>query len=260
MRLKRDRVAVASAWVLGIFGALVILAPLIQALYGDDPELGHSELLDSIGYPIGTGGGISSSHWLGLTPAVGQDLFLQVIFGARTSLGIALIATVLGVALGVVIGVASGFAGGWVDRTLVWFTDFMLAFPFYLFAIALVPIVNTLLADQYGAVADWKRIIVIISVFVDFRLDVHDPPGSGSGHFLAGTGVRRSGQGGWCGYGAHAVPADPARTSGPRSWSTFSLSVPATVTLEAALSFLNVGVVGTDPRPRAADPDRAPAT
>src|SRR5574342_21422 len=90
IRLRRDRVAVASAWVIGVFGVIVLAAPLIQWLYGDDPIVGHTELLNSIGYPLGVGGGISGEHWLGLTPGRGYDLFLNLVFGARTSLGIAL--------------------------------------------------------------------------------------------------------------------------------------------------------------------------
>jgi len=168
MRLRRDRVAVASAGVLGFTVLVVLAAPLIEWLYGDDPERGHSELLNSIGYPIGVAGGASGDHWLGITPQRGYDLFLQLIFGARTSLGIAVTASVLAVSLGVVVGVLAGYVGGWIDRMVVWFTDFMLAFPFFLFAIALVPSLSSRLADSFGEVAVWKRIAVIIALFTVF--------------------------------------------------------------------------------------------
>jgi len=246
LRLKRDRVAVTSAWVLGVFGIVVILAPLIQALYGDDPTTYHTELLDSIGYPLGFAGGVSGDHWLGLTPQVGQDLFLQVIFGARTSLGIAIISTVLGVAVGVVVGVVAGFAGGWIDRVLVWFTDFMLAFPFYLFAIALVPIVYSQVADSYGAVADWKRIVTIIGFFVLFGWMYTTRLVRGQVISLREREYVEAARAAGAGT-AHML----FRQILPNVWApilvTFSLSVPATVTLEAALSFLNVGVVEPTP-------------
>jgi peptide/nickel transport system permease protein len=241
MRLRRDRVAVTSAWVLAVFGVIVLAAPLIQWLYGDDPQKGHSELLDSIGYPLGTAGGISADHWLGLTPQVGYDLFLNLIFGARTSLGIALTSAVLAVAIGVLVGVVSGYMGGWVDRVLVWFTDFMLAFPFFLFAIALVPTLQTRLADQFGEVAVWKKVAVIIGIFILFSwmsmarivrgqvislrereyVEAARAAGAGTGHILF-------------------------RQLLPNIWApvlvVFSLLVPALVTAEAALSFLNIGI------------------
>lgn len=241
MRLKRDRVAIASAWVLGITTVIVLLAPLIQWLYGDDPERGHSELLDSIGYPLGLAGGISGDHWLGVTPQRGYDLLLQLIFGARTSLGIAVTSTILSVAIGVIIGILAGYAGGVVDKMLVWFIDFMLAFPFFLFAIAIVPAIGTRLADQYGSIAVWKRILVIIIVFTIFGwmgtarivrgqvislrereyVEAARAAGAGTGHMLF-------------------------RQLLPNIWApvlvVFSLLIPATVTAEAALSFLNIGI------------------
>lgn len=241
MRLKRDRVAITSAWVLGVFGVIVILAPLIEWLYGDDPTRGHNELLNSIGFPIGYGGGVSADHWLGLTPQRGYDLLLQIIFGARTSLGIALVAAVLAVAFGILTGIIAGYAGGWLDRLLVWFTDFMLAFPFFLFAIALVPTIGTRLADQYGEIAVWKRIAVIIGVFAMFNwmymarivrgqvislrereyVEAARAAGAGTGHILF-------------------------RQLLPNLWApvlvVFSLTVPQLVTAEAALSFLNIGI------------------
>jgi peptide/nickel transport system permease protein len=241
MRLKRDRVALVSACVLAFTILVVLAAPLIQWLYGDDPERGHSDLLDGIGYPLGVAGGVSGEHWLGLTPQRGYDLFLQLIFGARTSLGIAVTASVLAVAFGVVVGVVAGYLGGWVDKLLVWFTDFFLAFPFFLFAIALVPPLGTRLADEFGEVAVWKRVAVIVAIFTLFGwmytarivrgqvislrereyVEAARAAGAGTGHMLF-------------------------RQLLPNVWApilvVFSLSIPATVTAEAALSFLNIGI------------------
>jgi peptide/nickel transport system permease protein len=241
LRLKRDRVAVSSAWLLGVTTLVVLLAPLIQWLYGDDPEIGHSDLLDSIGYPLGVAGGVSGDHWLGLTPQGGYDMFLQLIFGARTSLGIAVTSAVLSVAFGVVIGIMAGYAGGWIDRFIVWVTDFMLAFPFFLFAIALVPAVTTRLSDEYGAVAVWKRVLTIIIIFTVFGW-------MGTARIVRGQDISLR----------EREYVEAARAAGagtthmlfrqllPNIWApvlvVFSLLVPATVTAEAALSFLNIGI------------------
>jgi peptide/nickel transport system permease protein len=241
MRLRRDRTAVTSAGVLGVTAFVVIAAPLLQWLYGVDAQRGHTELLDSIGYPLGYAGGTSGDHWLGLTPGRGYDLFMQLIFGTRTSLGIAVTAAVFAVAMGVLVGVVAGYLGGWADRVLVWFTDFMIAFPFYLFAIALVPAISSRLTDQYGAIAVWKRIAVIIALFTVFNwmstarivrgqvlslrereyVEAARAAGAGTVHMLF-------------------------RQILPNVWAPilvmFSLLIPALVTLEAALSFLNIGI------------------
>jgi peptide/nickel transport system permease protein len=241
MRLKRDRVAVMCAWVLGVFGAVVLLAPLIEWLYGDDPTRGHTELLDSIGFPLGYSGGASADHWLGLTPQRGYDLLLQIIFGARTSLGIAGTAALAAAGIGILIGIVAGYAGGWIDRALVWLTDFMLAFPFFLFAIALVPTIGTRLADEHGEIAVWKRVVVLIVVFTMFNwmymarivrgqvislrereyVDAARAAGAGSAHIIF-------------------------RQLLPNLWApvlvVVSLLIPQLVTAEAAFSFLNIGI------------------
>ncbi len=246
MRLRRDRVAVASAGVLGFTVLVVLAAPLIEWLYGDDPERGHSELLNSIGYPIGVAGGASGDHWLGITPQRGYDLFLQLIFGARTSLGIAVTASVLAVSLGVVVGVLAGYVGGWIDRMVVWFTDFMLAFPFFLFAIALVPSLSSRLADSFGEVAVWKRIAVIIALFTVFGWMTTARIVRGQVISLREREYVEAARAAGAGT-AHML----FRQLLPNVWApilvVFSLSIPANVTLEAALSFLNIGI--TEPTP-----------
>jgi peptide/nickel transport system permease protein len=241
MRLRRDRTAVASAAVLGIAAFAVIAAPLLQWLYGVDAQRGHTELLDSIGYPLGYIGGTSGDHWLGLTPGRGYDLLMQLIFGMRTSMGIAVTSAVFAVAVGVVVGVVAGYLGGWIDRVLVWFTDFMLAFPFYLFAIALVPAIGSRLADEYGAIAVWKRITVIIVLFTVFNW-------MSTARIVRGQVISLR----------EREYVEAARAAGagtihmlfrqllPNVWAPilvmFSLLIPALVTLEAALSFLNIGI------------------
>ncbi len=250
LRLKRDRVAVASAWVLGFFAVLVIFAPLIQWLYGVDPEEGFSQLLSSAsksyGMPTGTAGGISGDHWLGLTIGDGKDVFMQLVYGARTSLFIAVISAAVAVGIGIVIGVVAGYVGGFADKVLTWFIDFALAFPFFLFALALVPTINTRIADQFGSIALWKRVATLMAIFIIFGwmytarivrgqvislrereyVEAARAAGAGSAHILF-------------------------RQLLPNIWApiivTFSLAVPTIVTAEAALSFLSIGI--TEPTP-----------
>jgi peptide/nickel transport system permease protein len=245
MRLKRDRTGMISLGVLIFFIVIALAAPLIQWLYGQGgPEVGHSELLDLRGRPKGVAGGVDGDHWLGLRPERGQDMLLQLVFGIRTSLGIAVAAQVVATAFGVVVGVVAGYARGWVDRVLSWFIDVMLAFPFFLFALAIIPTVYLKLSNASG-VAAWKKIIVIIGIFVIFGwlytarivrgqvislrereyVEAARAAGAGIGHILFKQIL-------------------------PNIWApilvTFSLGVPAIITAEAALAIFGIGISDGD--------------
>jgi len=245
MRLKRDRTGMISFGVLVFFVLLALAAPLIQWLYGQGgPEVGHSELLDLRGRPLGSAGGVSGDHWLGLRPERGQDVFLQLVFGIRTSLGIAVVAQIVATTIGVVIGVIAGYARGWVDRVLSWFIDVMLAFPFFLFALAIIPTIYLKLANASG-VAAWKKIMVIVLIFVIFGwlytarivrgqvislrereyVEAARAAGAGVGHILFKQIL-------------------------PNIWApiliTFSLGVPAIITAEAALAIFGIGISDGD--------------
>jgi peptide/nickel transport system permease protein len=254
MRLRRDRVAIVSLWVLAGFVLVAVLAPLIELVYDYSPLRQDSGLLDGTGLPLGYLGGITFGtdntshhiHIFGVQPVLGRDLFMQIVYGLRTSLLIATVSTVLATMLGIVVGIVAGYFGGWIDSVISWFVDYMLAFPFFLFSLAVIPVVNTRLADASGEVSATKRVLTIIAVFMFF---------------------------GWM-YTARLVRGqvlslrereyvDAARAAGapvrhilfrqllPNLWApiliTFSLSVPATVTAEGALAFLNIGVIEPTP-------------
>jgi peptide/nickel transport system permease protein len=248
-RLKRDRTARGSIWVLGFFILLAVMAPLIEKIYGEGPVKNNPDLLDSSGMPLGYFGGIDFAgdnadgqlHILGISPRSGWDIFMQLVYGARTSLMIALTATIISVTLGVVIGVIAGYIGGWIDQALSWFIDYMLAFPFVLMAIAIIPVLNTHLEDESGYVSPFERILTIIIIFSLFSW-------MGTARLVRGQVISLR----------EREYVDAARAAGarrghimfkqilPNLWApilvTFSLALPATVTGEAALSFLGIGV------------------
>jgi len=78
----------------------------------------------------------SWSHLMG-TDALGRDVFTRTLWGARTSLPVALIVIVSSVILGTVVGAAAGFFGGWVDAVLMRTVDITMAFPPILLAMAI---------------------------------------------------------------------------------------------------------------------------
>ena len=88
--------------------------------------------------PIWEKGG-NPEHLLG-TDALGRDLLSRLIWGARYSLVISVLSVLIGSSLGFVLGLISGFFGGFVDTILMRLGDIQLAFPFVLFAIAVLAV------------------------------------------------------------------------------------------------------------------------
>ncbi|GAA2025346.1 ABC transporter permease [Catenulispora yoronensis] len=142
-RLRRDKAAATGMVIIALMVAVAVLAPLLAALEGQDTTTMHPELVDSAtgGTPLGSLGGVSGAHWLGVEPQTGRDLFARLVYGARISLGVAIGATALQVLIGVGVGIAAGLGGRLVDTALGRLTDLTLAFPSVLFAIALMAIV-----------------------------------------------------------------------------------------------------------------------
>lgn len=140
-RLRKDRVAMICLGILIFFVLIAILAPLLSKLEGQDPTTLHQDLIDDFGYPTV---GPNSQHWFGIEPRLGRDLFSRWVYGARPSLIVASLATVISTTIGIVVGLVSGFAGGWIDRILSWVIDLILSLPYLLFAIAVPAVILTI--------------------------------------------------------------------------------------------------------------------
>jgi peptide/nickel transport system permease protein len=83
----------------------------------------------------------SDGHLLG-TDRVGRDLYTDVLFGARVSLRIGIIAGLIAATIGVIVGSISAFYGGWVDTATMRFTDVLLSLPYILIALAIITVVG----------------------------------------------------------------------------------------------------------------------
>ncbi|MGH2724378.1 MAG: ABC transporter permease [Actinomycetota bacterium] len=133
-RFRRDKFAIAGIVFLVLITVLALAAPLIATFAGHGPnEVFLRVATDEYGLPIGP----TSDFWFGADTA-GRDLFVRVIYGARTSLTVALLATGMSVVIGVSLGLGAGFYGGKVDTVISRAIDVVLSLPILLLALGLV--------------------------------------------------------------------------------------------------------------------------
>ncbi|OQR60556.1 ABC transporter [Streptomyces maremycinicus] len=232
-RLRAQRAALVAAVVVALLLLVALAAPLLTALEGQDPTTYHPSLIDSArgGVPVGPLGGIDGDHWLGVEPQTGRDLFARLVHGARVSLGVALAATVIQVALGVTLGIAAALGTRWVDQLLSRITDIFVALPLMIMSLALLaivpanfprPVLVTLVIGllSWGNIAKVVRAQTLTLKGLDYV----------SAARLSGWGTRRIAR-------RELLPglAAPVITYA-------ALLVPQNITVEAALSFLGVGV------------------
>jgi peptide/nickel transport system permease protein len=145
---------------------LAVFAPLITRLLGLDPLEPHNELIGDGGLPNGPlHSGISPQHLLGVEPGIGRDILARLLYGARISLLVAGLGTLLTVVLGVTAGLVAGYSGGRTDRLLGRLMDLVLSFPQLVLLISLSPIILQLLNDKFGLTGNAARITFLILVF-----------------------------------------------------------------------------------------------
>jgi peptide/nickel transport system permease protein/oligopeptide transport system permease protein len=160
MRLKRDKAALAGAVTIVFLIAVAIFGPFLL----QDPLAYHQDLIDATYQRPKTGvfySGISWDHWLGVEPSTGRDMLSRIVSGARISLLIAFLATLLSVLIGTFFGILAGYFGGWIDTLISRAMDVFLAFPLLLFAIALVGVIP----DEVAGIKDNNlRLLVLIFV------------------------------------------------------------------------------------------------
>jgi peptide/nickel transport system permease protein len=133
-RLRSDRVSMIALAVIVIMVLLAIFAPAVAALTHhpvDFPYPVQGENED--GNPVGPG---TNGFLLG-TDSTGRDLLVRILYGARISLFVGIVTTLIASVLGVTVGLIAGYFGGIIDTVLARFTDAVLAFPYIVLALAL---------------------------------------------------------------------------------------------------------------------------
>jgi peptide/nickel transport system permease protein len=136
IRLKRDRVAIAAGITIIILVLVAIFAPLLAKLIGHGPYV--QDRVNGVD-PQGIPRGPSSGALLGYD-AIGRDILVRILYGARVSLIIGIVSTSIALFIGVIVGLFAGYFGGKVDMILSGLMDVILSFPFLLTALVLVAI------------------------------------------------------------------------------------------------------------------------
>jgi len=219
-RLLRRPLALFGLAVIAVVVAAAAAAPLIAPFSPDD------QLFDGLtleGAPLPPGG-----HFLLGTDLLGRDLLSRLLYGARTSMIVGIVANGIAVAIGAMIGVTAGFFGGLVGSVLMRFTDLMTAFPALLLAIVLAALFHPSLwiVALVIAMVNWVQLARVVytetrSLAAREFVEAERSIGAGRTRILF----------------RHILP---------HLLSTIlvygTLGIATTVLLEATLSFLGVGV------------------
>jgi peptide/nickel transport system permease protein len=234
LRLRRDRVALVSLGFIVLLVVVALAAPLVVRLAGvPGPYVQNPNALDAFGAPTGP----SVAHPFGVDQ-LGRDVFARVVYGARTSLEVGVIGTAIATVIGTVIGLLAGFYRGLTDTLLSRLTDVVLCFPVLLVGLGLgaacgvrgcvkgtiQPGVSTIVAIV--ALFNWTYIMRIVRGQV---LSLREREFVDAARSLGASNVR-------------IVFREilPNLTASLIVYA--SLLIPANILLEAALSFLGVGV------------------
>ncbi len=148
-RYSRNRLAVAGAIVLIVISVFAAGAPVIShvvvkfgpydqdLVLGPQPPLSRSVPMALADQPDAR----ARFHWFG-TDILGRDLFVRVCYGARVSLSIGLLATLISIVIGVFYGAVSGYFGGMLDTLMMRVVDVLFSLPYLLFVIMMMVFVG----------------------------------------------------------------------------------------------------------------------
>ncbi|WP_292517582.1 ABC transporter permease [Mesorhizobium sp.] len=219
-RLIKRPLALIGLVIVAVVVAGAILAPWLT---GYDPNEQMFDGLTLEGAPLPP----NASFWLG-TDLLGRDLLTRILFGARTSLIIGIVANGVALVIGTLVGVTAGYFRGWIGSALMRFTDLMMAFPALLLAICLAAVLQPSLwiVAMVIALVNWVQTARVIytetsSLAEREFIDAERTIGASAPRILFRNIL------------PHLLPTIIV-------WGTLGIST--TVLLEATLSYLGIGV------------------
>ena len=140
-------------------GLVIIAVLILMAMFAPWLARGMSPIEQTLSSRLAPP---SAEHWFG-TDELGRDIYVRTLYGARVTLTIVLLVSVVVAPIGLAVGTLAGYLGGWVDAALMRITDIFLAFPRLVlalaFAAALGPgIENAVIAISLTAWPPYARI------------------------------------------------------------------------------------------------------
>ena len=226
-RFRRDRTAAASLVFLGLIALFALAAPLVAALNGHPPnDLTYQyEMTTELGLPKGPNAELK--FWLG-ADQFGRDLLTRTAYGARISLLVGILSTLVALVVGCAVGVVAGFLRGPVDTVLSRMLDVVLSFPILLLGLAIRAVFGAGLWIMVVIVAfaTWPFIARIVR---GQALAIREQEYIAAARALGATNAGLI----W----RHVLPnlIGPLVVYG-------TLIIPVNILLEAALSFLGLGL------------------
>lgn len=215
----RNPIGLVGAAIVGLTLLVALGAPLAAPYDPTDQDFDRL-LPPSLDHPMGT-------------DELGRDTFSRIVYGARVSLQVGLIAVSIALLVGLAIGVAAGFYGGWLDAWLMRAVDLLLAFPGLILAIVIAGLLgpsrrNAMIAIGIVYAPTFARVVrgAVLAV-------------GGEPYLEAGRVI---GAGDWRLVRSYVAPNIVAPVI---VMTTISLST--AILSEAALSFLGLGVQPPDP-------------
>ena len=215
LRLKKNRAAMAGLGIIVLISLLAVLGPLLSPYSYSDQSLANANQPPS------------SAHWLG-TDNLGRDLATRICYGARISLSIGIVASLINLGIGVFYGGISGYFGGRVDSIMMRLVDILYGIPLLLYVILLMVVLKPGLMNVFLALGlvYWLRMARIVRAQVLGLKELE--------YVLAarvlGASHRRL-------IFGHLLP----NSLGPII-ITLTLSIPEAIFTEAFLSFIGLGV------------------
>jgi peptide/nickel transport system permease protein len=234
-RFRKDKVALtAGAFIVTLILVAIFATPIRKLVGAPAPNLQQTTALDDFGLPKGP----SSEHLFGVDQ-IGRDVFSRVLNGAQVSLAVAFIGTGLSVLIGVTMGMIAGFFRGWVDTAIARLIDILLAFPVLLLGLGMASACSDKNGCLGGLLQPGLSVVIFIIVLANWpyvaRIIRGQTLSLREKEFVEAS--RSLGAGNFRIIFKELLPNLVA----PIIVYT-TLFIPANILLEAALSFLGVGV------------------
>lgn len=212
---RQNKLSAFSAILIVLIILLAILAPVV-APYGEAEQ----DLLNRLQPP-------STAHWFG-TDELGRDVFTRILYGARVSLTIGIMPSIIALVVGVTLGLLAGYLGGVVDYIIMRLADIMLSIPSLLLAMVVMYTLGSSTATLFIALSlvNWASVARVVRSQTLSLKETEYVEAARS------IGVSR-----WTIMLRHIMP-----NCIPSLIVLFTLNIPSAILSESSLSFLGIGV------------------